>query len=119
MKTFPARELSAKTITPEKQVQNSVVAQLRLHGFMVVRNQQGLGHVKGRPDLEAYKNGTVIFIECKAPRGRLSEHQVKYIRTLEGHGMRVMVVNDAEKFLDDLEALQEELWPGKNLRRLC
>ncbi len=115
MKTF----YCSKKCTPEKAVQNAVVAQLKFHGWMVVRNQQGLGHVKGRPDLEAYKNGFTLFIECKAPKGRLSDYQVKYIKVLEDHGMTVMIVNDPERFLDDLERLQEDLWPGKYLRRLC
>jgi len=113
------RRFSVKPCTPEKIVQNAVIAQLRFHLWFVQRNQAGLGNTKGRPDLEAYRMGQTLFIECKAPRGRLSEYQVKYIDDLRKHGMTVWVVDNADRFLEDLEALQERLWPGKNIRRLC
>lgn len=126
MSRMPAR---TKKITPEKVVQNAVVSTLRFHGWMVVRNQQGLGHVKGRPDLEAYKNGFTLFVECKAPerrlkngkiiRGELSPDQVKYIERLKAQDMTVIVTSDAEKFMLELEEIQERLWPGKGIRRIC
>lgn len=120
---------STKKITPEKAVQNAVVSILRFHGWMVVRNQQGLGHVKGRPDLEAYRNGFTLFVECKAPerrlkngkivRGELSPDQVKYIERLRAQDMTVIVTSDAERFMLELEEIQERLWPGKGIRRIC
>lgn len=128
MRTF-TRFSSTKPVTPEKQVQNGVVSELRFHGWMVQRNQQGLGNTKGRPDLEAYKNGFTLFIEVKAPKrklkdgrtigGELSEYQVEYIRKLKEQDMTVLVVDDSEKFMLQLEEIQERLWPGKGIRRLC
>lgn len=40
-------------------------------------NAQGLGAVRGRPDIEAIYNGITYYIECKHPRegGRMSEYQ--------------------------------------------
>lgn len=129
MRTFTRMPASTKKITPEKAVQNAVVSILRFHGWMVVRNQQGLGHVKGRPDLEAYRNGFTLFVECKAPerrlkngkivRGELSPDQVKYIEQLKAQDMTVIVTSDAEKFMLELEEIQERLWPGKGIRRIC
>ena len=126
MSRMPAR---TKKITPEKVVQNAVVSTLRFHGWFVQRNQQGLGNTLGRPDLEAYKNGFALFVECKAPRrrlksgkivgGELSPDQVQYIDRLKAQDMTVLVVDDSEKFMLQLEQIQERLWPGKGIRRIC
>ena len=127
------RVASSKPVTPEKAVQNAVIKMLQFHGWMVVRNQQGMGtggSSKGRPDLEAYRNGFVMFVEVKAPRhlmktgklspgGKLSDDQEKYIARLKDQDMTVLVVDDAEKFLVQLEQIQERLWPGKGIRRIC
>lgn len=124
------RVASSKPVTPEKAVQNAVIKMLTFHGWMVQRNQQGLGNTKGRPDLEAYKNGFVMFIELKKPKhlmkngklspgGKLSDDQEKYVAKLKAQDMTVLVVDDAEKFLLQLEQIQERLWPGKGIRRIC
>lgn len=117
MRVTPAFKTSAK-VTPEKWVQNAVIAQLRFHNWYVQRNQQGLGNTIGRPDLEAYKRGFVLFIEVKSPKGGLRKGQPEYHEALRKHGMTVWVVDDSERFLDDLETLQERLWPGQNMKRL-
>jgi phosphoribosylformylglycinamidine (FGAM) synthase PurS component len=129
VRTFTRFPSSTKKITPEKAVQNAVIKILRFHGWLTQRNQAGLGNTKGRPDLEAYKNGFTLFIEVKAPKrklkdgrtigGELSEYQVEYIRKLKEQDMTVLVVDDSEKFLTQLEEIQERLWPGKGIRRLC
>lgn len=129
MRTFTRMPASTKKITPEKAVQNAVISMLRFHGWFVQRNQQSLGNTLGRPDLEAYKNGFTLFVECKAPerrlkngkivRGELSPDQVKYIERLKAQDMTVIVTSDAEKFMLELEAIQERLWPGKGIRRIC
>jgi hypothetical protein len=117
----------SKVETPEKVVQNAVVGWLKIHGWMVQRNQQSETSVRGRPDLEAYKNGLTLFIECKAPAGivslktgrkskgsKLSDHQEIYIAKLREHGMTVWVPTDGDKFLEDLERLEFELWGTKS-----
>lgn len=130
MRTFPQFPAAPKKPTPEKLVQNACAKLLRWHGWMVVRNQQGLGAERGRPDIEAYRNGFTLFIEFKrpkrelengkmAPGGRLSEHQQRYIARLKDQDMTVLVVDDSEKFMLQLEEIQERLWPGKGIRRIC
>jgi len=130
MTTFPARKLgSSKPVTPEKQVQNAVIAQLRFHLWFVQRNQQGLGNTKGRPDLEAYRNGFTLFLEIKAPEGvvspitgrksrggKLRKGQPEYHQRLRDAGMTIWVIDDSEKFLEDLERLEFELWGIKSRR---
>lgn len=130
MRTFTRVPPSTKTITPEKAVQNAVIKLLRWHGWMVVRNMQGLGTERGRPDVEAYRNGFTLFVELKRPKhkmengkmspgGQLSRYQVEYIGRLKAQDMTVLVVDDSEKFMLQLEEIQERLWPGKGIRRIC
>lgn len=109
---YPGRPL-----TPEKRVQNAIINQLRFHRWKVQRNQAGLGNTRGRPDLEAYKKGAILFIEVKAPNGRLSDYQKEYIKELTDQQMNVVVSDDSEKFLIFLEELQYRLW-GEESRRL-
>lgn len=107
-----------RKITPEKQVQNGVLRLLKFHGWYAERNQQGLGSKPGRPDLQAIKKGVTIYVECKAPKGSLSDNQKKYIEMLREHGAIVYVVKDVEHFMEMLENLQEQLWPNQNIKRL-
>lgn len=115
--------------TPENRVKRAVRQILRQNGWMVETNLQGMGSANGRPDMEATREGVTIRIECKSPAhrtgnrvyqaGKLSPAQEKYIARLRDHGAVVFVTDDPEKFLVDLESLQEELWPGRNLKRIC
>lgn len=131
MRSFTRFPVSTKTVAPEKAVQNAVIRILNFHGWMVQRNQQGLGNTRGRPDVEAYRDGFILFVEVKAPQhlvaktnklspgGKLSRDQEEYIARLKDQNMTVLVVDDAEKFLVQLEQIQERLWPGKGIRRIC
>lgn len=130
MRSFTRFPSSSKPVTPEKAVQNAVVKLLRWHGWMVVRNQQGLGAERGRPDVEAYRNGFTLFVEFKRPKrkmengkmspgGKLSDDQEKYVAKLKAQDMTVIVTDDPEKFMLQLEQIQERLWPGKGIRRIC
>ena len=106
--------------TPEGIVKAAVVSYLKMRGWFVMINvQQGFGNVRGRPDLEAIKNGITIFVECKAGKGRLSEHQKTYIRLLQAHGAIVLVISSGDECVRDIDALEERLWPEQASKRLC
>ncbi len=108
---------TARKLTPEGAVIRGVRKYLEFHGWMVTRNQQSLGCVRGRPDLEALKNGLTIYIECKSPKGGLRKGQPEYHQRLRNHGALVFVTDDPEQFSQELERLQNKLWPGKNRER--
>jgi len=69
---------------------------LRLHGWMVVRIHQSLGSEKGIPDLVAVREGQTVWIEVKAPKGRLSEYQERWLQDLENHDGSWLVVRGIE-----------------------
>ena len=54
-----------------------------------------------------------------SPGGQLSRHQVNYIDRLKTQDMTVLVTDDPETFMLQLEEIQERLWPGKGMRRIC
>lgn len=85
----------------ERDVMVLVRDYLRLHGWLVFRHQQSLGSLKGFPDLTALKDGLTIYIECKAPKGKLHEAQRNFRYDCERHGGRYLVVRG----LEDLEGL--------------
>ncbi len=69
---------------------------LRLNGWKVWRNQQGLGSTRGRCDLEALRNGATIFIECKTARGILSKFQERESEDIRKRGGEYIVIRSAD-----------------------
>ena len=74
---------------------------LRLRGWFVVRMQQGLGCHRGLSDLIAVKQGRVLFVEVKAPKGQQSTYQVEFQREIEEHGGVYVLA----KSIEDLEGI--------------
>jgi len=125
------RRFSVKPLTPEKIVQNAVIAHLNFHNWMVQINKENPqdNSAIGRPDLEAYRSGFVLFIEVKAPEGvvspitgrksrggKLRKGQPEYHQKLRDAGMEIIVVDDPEWFLEYLEGLEFRLWGLKSRR---
>jgi Holliday junction resolvase len=110
------------TKTPEGEVKADVVKHLRMRSWLVVFNVQGpftRGKARGRPDIEAYKDGRVICIETKKPKyrnaagriqqaGELTDNQREFIEDLCKAGIRTLVVWTVEEFISDLEKTERE-----------
>lgn len=82
--------------TPEGAVLRQVRDFLRLHGWKVVRIHQSLGSEKGIPDLVAIREGRHVWVEIKAPKGRVSEAQAGWLQDLEDHGGSYIVARSVE-----------------------
>ncbi len=95
--------------TPENKVKASIKKYLEDDHWMIQSNAQfGPYVVPGRPDMEAYKNGKVIFIEVKSKTGRQSDWQKAYQKKLEEHGMIYILarsVDDLKPYLDEIQFL--------------
>lgn len=104
--------------TPENAVKAGVRRYLKFKGWLAASNPQGLGCKAGRPDLQALKKGVTIYIECKAPKGRVSNKQKLYHEELMQHGGIVVVCWSIDEFMNDLDKIEERLWPGQNSKRL-
>jgi Holliday junction resolvase len=70
----------------ETDIRRQVTDYLQLRQYFCFYVLQGLGAYKGIPDLIAVKDGRVLFIELKTPRGRQSEYQRKFQADLEAAG---------------------------------
>lgn len=77
----PAARDALPDTRPEVDIRMAIRKVLELHGFVVVDFEQGYrpdGSTrvrKGLPDLYCMGHGTSAWIEVKAAKGRLSEHQ--------------------------------------------
>jgi len=86
----------------EKQFQDQVIALAILHGWKVHHVRPGMSstgrwltHVQGHvgfPDLVmAHERHGLLFVECKTVKGRLTEAQVDWCRTLDATGAETYV----------------------------
>jgi hypothetical protein len=74
-----------KKVTEESKLKFVVKDYLKLKGWFVFHNLAGLGVYPGIPDITAIKTGHVVFIELKTPKGKLSENQMKFQKSVELH----------------------------------
>jgi len=89
--------------TPENLVKREVKDWLTLMGWFHFPILQGLGSYPGIPDIIAVKNGVVLFIECKAPGGQLSEAQRKFRQRIYREGCHYIKAHSFEDIEDYLE----------------
>ena len=85
----------------ETDIRRQVQDYLRLMGWFVYYNLQGLGSYPGLSDLVAVKNGRVVHVEIKKPGGRQSERQKEFQRRLEAAGGEYVLA----KRIEDVEHL--------------
>lgn len=91
----------------ENEIQAQIKQILQMHGFFVIRIQQGLGCHKGISDLIACKDGKVYFLEVKTPRGRLSEYQERFRDDLHRQGCNYYVLRSID---DAMNLLMIHKW---------
>ena len=82
--------------TPENLVKKQVRDYLRIRGWFVFPVMQGLGSYPGISDLIACKNGRVLFIECKAPGGVLSNYQRRFMQSVVESGCEYIIARGYE-----------------------
>ena len=87
----------------EKSIQSAIVDWLRLRGRLVFEFGKPGGHRElrgslpvGFPDLLTIRDGWYVFLEVKAPGGRLSQAQRALHAEMRGAGCHVYVVRSLE-----------------------
>lgn len=86
---------------PETKILHAVRDALRYSGWLVIRHTAGLGSYAGLPDLQAIKDGRVVMVEVKTPKGRLSDAQAAFSRAWQLAGGEYVVARS----VDDVAAL--------------
>jgi hypothetical protein len=81
--------MSAETATQadlwkpsEKELQQLIVKQAKLLGFMVFHPYDSRRSTPGFPDLTLVKDGRIIFAELKTAKGTVSTYQQEWIDAL-------------------------------------
>ena len=101
-------------MTPETTIKHTIKQYLKYSGFFTYPNMQGLGCHPGLSDIVAIKDGTVIFIEVKAEKGRQSDNQIKFEKDVKDHGGNYMVARG----VDDIDAYLKAYLPHLRTIRL-
>jgi hypothetical protein len=91
--------VSARTY-PETKILRAVRCELERAGWYVLRQQQGLGCVKGVADLVALRDGRTCWLEIKSQTGRQTPDQVAFERAIVAHGGEYLLIRG----VDDLAA---------------
>jgi hypothetical protein len=109
-----------RRITPETAIKKQIKDYLRYRGWYVYHNMAGLGSLPGLSDLTAVKDGLVLWIEVKAPRGQVSEFQERFGEAIGRHGGHYLVAygyEDVERYIADITGevpdRQETLFGGR------
>jgi len=91
-------------MTPETSIKKAIKEYMRLMGWHIWHNLQGLGSYPGVADLTAVKDGRVLFIEVKTKHGKQSENQMIFENDIRTHGGEYVVARS----VDDIKEIGGE-----------
>jgi hypothetical protein len=88
-----------------KQTEHEVSADLKKwwkdRGMFVIRNQQGIGSMKGVSDYTVIDDGRVAFVEAKATKGKQSPNQIAFQAKVEGAGGVYILAHSLIEFSEE------------------
>ncbi len=84
-------------------------------------NPQGLGAIRGRPDIEAIYKGITFYIECKHPKGggKMSEYQEIQRKKIKGAGAPYIHATSVEDVINGMDITLKELIKGVSICPVC
>lgn len=91
--------LTQKKLTPETALKRDVKRYLTFKRYFCFSILQGLGAYKGIPDIIACRNGQVLFIECKAPKGKQSPDQIEFEKRIKEAGSNYLLIKDINELI--------------------
>jgi len=81
---------------PETGILRAVRDYLRVQGWLVIRQQQGMGSHKGIADLYCLKDGRSVWLEIKTPTGKQSRYQQTFQADVEAYGGEYVVARSVD-----------------------
>jgi hypothetical protein len=88
-----------------KQTEHEVCADLKKwwkdRGMFVIRNQQGIGSMKGVSDYTIIYEGRVAFVEAKATKGKQSPNQIAFQMKVEEAGGVYILAHSLVEFAEE------------------
>jgi hypothetical protein len=105
-------------MTAEGAVVKACLEYLKLRGAFVWRNNTGalkdkkdrpvfFGKVGSSDIIGLLPGGRFIAVECKAPGGRLSNHQIEFLTQIENMGGLAIIARSVE---DVEKILRKDIW---------
>jgi len=94
----------------EADITKQIRDMLRSLRVMHVKIWQGLMSEKGISDIVGVHNGRFFAIEIKTAKGKVSEHQERFLQRVRDAGGIAIVARCCEDVVEALE-LKVELWP--------
>lgn len=91
----------------ESEIQSKMIRYLEKQGYLVVKIIQTTKN--GWPDIQAHKDGQTIFIEVKAPNGKVSELQHYRHQQLRNQNFKVIISSSLTHLQNELTAISQEL----------
>lgn len=96
-----------KTYPLEKQITKNIREFLTIHKIFHWKVWQGLGSVRGVPDLLCIHKGKIIGIEVKREcGGKLSDKQAEFMAKMSYHGAIVFVAHSAKEVEEHLKRFE-------------
>lgn len=93
----------------ETMITQSIRNLLKTFGIFHYKNHGGLGSAPGLPDITGVlKDGRGFWIEVKTAKGRLSDHQERFIKNIHDAGGIAFVARSVDDVIDNL-GLSERL----------
>jgi Holliday junction resolvase len=90
-------------LTPENIVKRQIKDYLWIRGWFNFPLMQGLGCYPGAPDRIAIKDGRVLFIEIKAPKGKQSLYQKRFQKYVSACGGEYLLAHSVEDVIKEIE----------------
>ena len=87
----------------EKDITKQIRSVLKTFGIFHWKVWQGLGSTPGVPDIVGIlKDGRFLGIEVKTEKGRLSDHQIRFIKNIQDAGGIAFVARSLEDVIEGL-----------------
>jgi len=101
-----AKNIKKKPAPKEADITRSIRAYLRSIGVFHYKQWQGLGSKRGVSDIIGIYKGKYLAIEVKTPRGKLSEHQEKFLQAVNLEGGIGFVARSVDDVINGLDKYQ-------------
>lgn len=98
----------------EKDIEEKICDAARDSGWLVLKLTSPSR--RGAPDRMLIRDGDVVFLEIKTPKGRLSAPQVSCIKELRAHGATVGVVDSLKAAMEVLDKFNSPKSTRRNLK---
>jgi hypothetical protein len=96
-----------KKQTEETKLKKQIKDYLKIYGFKIIHNLQGLGCYPGLSDWMIPYNGHVRFIEIKTPKGKQSQKQKDFQELIESCNCYYYIWSELQDAIDFVELVRQ------------